>query len=153
MATNNKPKRSKAPSSYLAKLYRNGVKAGQPAKYSTPQQLRDKIQKYFEEIDEDSSSSSGEPLPTQTGLALYLGFASRQSLYDYQKRNDKFSYIIEGAKTLIERYHEIRVSTVDRPQGSIFVLQNMGWTTKVEVKDTSETPRQVFKIGGLEVEF
>jgi len=33
------------------------------------------------------------PAVTITGLALHLGFESRQSLHDYEKR-DEFSYII-----------------------------------------------------------
>lgn len=164
---------------YLAQLYRKGVGTGKPPKYKNAEQLRDKIEKYFASITtketwlEDEKEfdaygnnvlvtkkevtnvnhSTGEPVPTMTGMALFLGFADKQSLWDYEKTSPEYSYLIRAAKSIIERYHEIRVATSDKAQGSMFVLQNMGWSTKAEVKDTTERPAQVFKIGDVEISF
>lgn len=164
---------------YLAKLYRMGVGTGKPPKYKNVEQLRDKIEKYFASITtkevylEDEKEydpygnnvmttkrektnvdhSTGEPAPTLTGLALFLGFADRRSLADYEKTSPEYSHVIRAAKSIIERYHEIRVATSEKAQGSIFVLQNMGWSTKAEIKDTTERPPQVFKIGNTEITF
>ena len=60
--------------------------AGRPKIYDNPEELQDAVDLYFEETS-----------PTEvtiTGLALFLGFADRQSLYDYEK-NDQFSCIIK----------------------------------------------------------
>lgn len=72
-----------------------------------------------------------ETRPTVTGLALYLGFASKQSIYDYEK-DEKFSYPIKRALTMIENELEARLSG-NNVAGIIFALKNMGWKDKHEV--------------------
>jgi hypothetical protein len=75
---------------------------------------------------------------TLTGLALFLGFESRQSLQDYKKK-PKFSYPLKRALTRVEQQYENflfeRNST-----GAIFALKNFGWTDKsqVDVDHTSK---------------
>lgn len=93
---------------------------GRPRVYDDPEELEKQCDLFFE----------GEPKPTVTGLALFLGFASKQSLYDYQE-NEKFSYPIKKALTMIEQAHEKNLfgTTV---AGSIFALKNMGWKDKTE---------------------
>ena len=73
---------------------------------------------------------AAEGKKTMTGLALALGFDSRQSLYDYQK-NEKFSYIINKALLRVECQYEENLSG-NNVAGSIFVLKNMGWKDKTE---------------------
>jgi hypothetical protein len=46
--------------------------------------------------------------PTITGLALHLGFASRQSFYDYEERGE-YSYIIKNARLRVEKGYELRL--------------------------------------------
>lgn len=93
---------------------------GRPRIYDDPDELEKQCDLFFE----------GETKPTVTGLALFLGFASKQSLYDYQE-NEQFSYPIKKALTKIEQAHEKNLfgTTVT---GSIFALKNMGWKDKVE---------------------
>lgn len=91
-----------------------------PATYDNPEQMQTEVDKYFE----------AEGKKTMTGLALALGFDSRQSLYDYQKR-DEFSYIINKALLRIECQYEENLSG-NNVAGSIFVLKNMGWKDKNE---------------------
>jgi len=102
--------------------------AGQPAKYQTPEELTKKIKEYFAECKE-----TGEPLMT-TSLAYHLGFASRQSLYDY-KAMGKFSYIIKRALLFIEMSAEKNL--IDHGGAAeIFRLKNFGWSDKTEVDNT-----------------
>lgn len=98
-------------------------KAGQPPIYDSPEELKEKIIEYFESLGEDGK-------PKITDLALFLGFASRQSIYDYKDR-PQFSYIIKRACMVIESYYEGRLSE-NSPTGAIFALKNMGWIDKVE---------------------
>ena len=95
------------------------AKAGNPAKYKTPKELQDKIDQYFKQCDEKD-----EPYLI-TGLAYFLGFEDRQSIYDYQK-NPKFSCIIKRARLKVESGYEMNMHR-NNPTGSIFVLKNMGW--------------------------
>lgn len=67
---------------------------------------------------------------TWTGLAIHLGFESRQSLEDY-KSKDGFSYPIKKALLRIERKYE--EAMMKQPAGAIFALKNFGWKDKQEV--------------------
>lgn len=66
---------------------------------------------------------------TITGLALYLGFASRQSLFDYEKDRDGFSYVIRQARCRVENSYEHDLRDRQKARGSEFALSNMGWAT------------------------
>ena len=70
------------------------------------------------------------PFVSITGLALHLGFASRQSLYDYEK-NDQYSYTIKRARTLIENEYEFQLQS-GNTTGAIFALKQFGWTDKID---------------------
>ena len=102
------------------------MSAGQPPKYSDPEELDSKVQDYLAEIKE-----SGEPA-TITGLALYLGFCSRQSFYDYENLKE-FSYTIKKARLTIESKYEIALHG-GNASGPIFALKNLGWSDKQEIK-------------------
>ena len=94
---------------------------GQPPKYKTVKELQDKIDLYFEEME----SPESDKRPTVTGLAYYLGFESRQSIYDY-KKSEKYSYTIKRAILYIEvKYEEMLTSK--HITGAIFALKNFGW--------------------------
>lgn len=62
-------------------------------KYETPEELQAKIVEYFEsgrrtrQVHDQRLQLYREiPVITISGLALYLGFASRQSFYDYESK-------------------------------------------------------------------
>ena len=69
--------------------------------------------------------------PTVTGLALALGFTSRQALLNYQAK-DNFVDTVTRAKTRIEQYTEERLFDRDGVQGAKFSLVNnfSGWREK-----------------------
>lgn len=102
------------------------MKTGRPLKYKTVKELEDAIDAYFEE-----RYSKAIP-PTISGLALWLGFESRQSLYDYQDRPE-FSDTIKRATARIEDYAErILLNGNGSATGAIFWLKNHKWTDKTE---------------------
>lgn len=70
--------------------------------------------------------------PTVTGLALWLGFKTRQSLLDYQARSEAFNDIITIAKSRCEEYAESRLYDRDGVNGAKFSLTNnfKGWSDK-----------------------
>lgn len=101
---------------------------GRPAHFDNAEELKIEADKYFESIKDVE-------YPTVTGLALYLGFESRQSVYDYEK-NGEFSYIIKRARLMVENGYEKELRS-DKPTGAIFALKNMGWVDKQEVESTN----------------
>jgi len=101
--------------------------AGQPAFFKTVEELQSSLDEYFE----------GKENPTITGLAYHLGFESRQSVYDYEKRNDQFSYTVKRARMKIEIYYEELLATKS-VTGAIFALKNFGWADKQEVDHTTK---------------
>jgi hypothetical protein len=112
---------------------------GRPPLFEDPKVLEDQIEAYFNDPDHEYQEVGDtiwqkKPI-TITGLALWLGFESRQSFYDYEK-HDKFSYIIKKARLRVEQEYEAKLSR-NNPTGSIFALKNMGW------KDTSEIKHQI----------
>lgn len=71
--------------------------------------------------------------PTLTGLALALGFCSRQSIYDIEKKSDQFSYTIKKARLRCENWVEDGLLSANVPPPSgIFILKNYGWKDKHE---------------------
>lgn len=124
---------------------------GRPPLFETPEQLDEAIEDYFKKCvpepvmysnsdgdQEPVRDSRGNPVfiqhpPTTAGLALHLGYASRQSLYDQPGRSEEFSYIIKKAITRIENIHEQNLSSSGSPVGSIFWLKNHQWADKTEM--------------------
>lgn len=128
---------------------------GRPAHYSTPEELQERVNAYFVYIQGERQQQVGDggvmtevwvryPEPaTVTGLALFLGFESRQSIYDYAEKG-QFSYIIKNAKMRVECEYEKKLHGTS-PTGSIFALKNMGWKDKTETDVNMPIP-PVFNI-------
>ena len=141
-----------------------GNQGGRPPKYSTQEQLDKKIEEYFdwiqgefeekERVVTDQKTGTTETVtykewirhsepPTVTGLALFLGFADKSSLYDYKKK-DEFYHSIKRALMIVENFNERMTAHGDKCTGNIFILKNMGWTDKVE--------KEVKHTGGITIE-
>ena len=108
------------------------MKTGRPPKYKTIKELQEKIDQYFIEVKEIE-----EDHPTLTGLALFLGFADRQSMYDYEK-NEMFSCTIKKARTKIEQFYEKHLLKPGVATGAIFALKNFKWTDKQEIEHSGD---------------
>jgi hypothetical protein len=116
--------------------------AGKKAKYGTPQEMQKKIDEYFSKYEnrEPLTDSKGKVLqdkdgnivykggmPTSSGLALYLGFTSRCSLFDYAQK-PTFADVIRLAKLRLEAFWEPLLATKNY-QGAKYFCSNMndGW--------------------------
>jgi hypothetical protein len=117
--------------------------AGQPPKFESAQELQTAIDTYFREGVEkklivtgprDNRQLSEIEVPTITGLCYFLGFESRQSFYDYEKRVG-FSYTIKKARLFIEKHYEELLQT-GNTIGAIFALKNFDWKDKQEVEQS-----------------
>lgn len=135
--------------------YALGNDGGRPPVYSSVEELKLAIDKYFNEDHKIRTVLIGKapnqtkvelPVITITGLTMYLGFESRQSFYDYEK-NEEFSYIIKRARLFVENEYEEQLQH-GNTTGAIFALKNMGWIDKQELDHTTngQSINQVTKI-------
>ena len=128
---------------------------GKAPMFRTPQEMQKKIDLYFETQvgkfplkDRDGSQvfdKTGNPVleecpPTVSGLALYIGFTDRTSLYEYKAR-PLFADTVKKAIARVEAYAEKSIMTKDKPTGAIFWLKNHGWCAeeKRDIKVTAPT--------------
>jgi hypothetical protein len=95
--------------------------AGRPRAYENAKSLEQAAAGYMEE---------NQGKLTITGLALALGFESRQSFYDYEK-DGEFSYTIKKLRLTIEAGYESKLHE-NGCTGAIFALKNFGWSDKTE---------------------
>lgn len=124
-------------------------KTGRPPKYKTKEEIQEKIDAYFEgcrgtvRYDDDGNvltDKFGRPVIfderplTITGLALALGFNSRQTLLNYQGKKE-FMDTIMRAKAQVEQYAEERLFDKDGANGAKFSLANNfdGWKEKQQI--------------------
>ena len=107
-------------------------RGGRPAVFKTPAEMLEKVYAYFHK------QAAEEKPPTIAGLALFLGFCDRRSLFDYETRGEGFSYVIKKARTIVEEWHETMLAEGKANSGNIFWLKNHGWTDEIksEVKTT-----------------
>lgn len=122
---------------------------GRPPKFKSKEEMQELIDKYFDECkgtilkDENGEiifDKYGQPVIfnskplTITGLALALGFNSRQSLLNYQGKKD-FVDTITRAKAKVEQYAEERLYDKDGANGAKFSLANNfeGWKEKQQL--------------------
>lgn len=124
---------------------------GRPPMFNTVDEMQILIDKYFIECkgtpllnkdDIPMLNKYEEPImfgsspPTVTGMALYLGFTSRQALINYQNK-EEFVDSITQAKSRIEQYAETKLYSREASNGAKFVLiNNYGWKEKSEVEST-----------------
>jgi hypothetical protein len=101
---------------------------GRPPFYKTPAEMQIEIDNYFNDCQSRKKPS------TIPGLAYFLGFESRFSLYDYAK-NDEYSHTIARAKIRIEieRAETLVDPELKNSKGITFDLtNNFNWREKSE---------------------
>lgn len=101
------------------------IKKGRPLSYTDPQKLKADIEHYFKTSER----------PTLAGLAYEIGI-SRQTLYNYEKKEPFFD-IIKRAREKVESLYEERLLYSTQPTGVIFALKNMNWRDRQETDVTS----------------
>lgn len=128
------------------------AKAGRKPKFTSKAQIEELIEQYFKDCEgKPLLDDEGQPLrdkygevillgarpPTVTGLALALGFHSRQSLLNYQAKAE-FMDTITRAKMRVEAYCEERLFDRDGQRGAEFNLRyNFRWAQ--EEKDDNDS--------------
>lgn len=121
---------------------------GRPPKYKNREEIEQLIETYFKRCEGKPLVIDGTPImkndgmpiildrhpPTITGLALALGFTSRQALLNYQGKKEFFDTITR-AKSRIEMYTEERLFDKDGVNGAKFSLINnfANWREKQEI--------------------
>lgn len=141
---------------------------GRPPKYKSVDEIKEKIEDYFKScegeilLDDNGNlvfNKYGYPCwkkppkpPTVTGLALSLGFASRQALLNYQAKKE-FNDTITRAKSRVEEYTEMRLFDREGQRGAEFSLKNnfKGWNSEREreqddMKKLDEIIRSIDKV-------
>ncbi len=109
-----------------------------PRKFNTVEEMQEAIQAYY-----DKQEQRGKPLTIQ-GLALALGFLTRQSLLDYEgytDANDKeYLDTIKKARLHIENYKLEGLLSGDlNTTGVIFDLKNNHGHTDKKAVDVDHT--------------
>jgi hypothetical protein len=127
---------------------------GRPRKYKNSDEMQEAIDQYFDKcegnplLDDDGKAvlnKWGHPIildrrpPTVTGLALALGFNSRQALLNYQARSKAFNDTLTRAKSRCEEYAETRLYDKDGSNGAKFSLANnfKGWSEHPETQQST----------------
>lgn len=100
-------------------LFALGNNGGRPKIYEDPKVLEERCEQYFLWCIENKVNL------TITGLALFVGFSSRETLNDYGSKQE-FSDVIRRAKLVVENGYEQNLDTF-KYGGAIFALKNMGW--------------------------
>lgn len=103
---------------------------GRPRHFDTPEQFEEKVYEY-----QQHCKDAQEPV-TWTGLALFLGFSSRQAINEYENY-EGFSDAVKKAKLFVEWHYEMRVNG-NNATGPIFVLKNMGWSDKQQIEHSEK---------------
>ena len=105
-------------------------KGGRPRKIDSPDRFDELVDCYILDC------LDREAPVTWTGMALYLGFTSRQAIDEYANYVG-FSDCVKRAKLFVERAYEERLHG-NSPTGAIFALKNMGWSDRSEHEITGK---------------
>lgn len=95
--------------------------------------IEDRITEYFD---------SGVK-PTFCGLALALGYTTRQQLWEHGRGEEPISIPIKVAMLMIEATYEGNL-TSPKCTGAIFALKNRGWKDTQTIEDERPTQTHVY---------
>jgi hypothetical protein len=112
-------------------------------KFHAEEALNQLIESYFATITDQTNITQ----PTITGLALYLGFNSREEFEAYINKG-KFAHLIKRACLQIEAIYEKKLIQPS-PSGAIFALKSLGWNEKPEEK-TNDGKSKTLKVKIIE---
>ncbi len=132
---------------------------GRPPMFESADQMQKLIDAYFVECDgKPFLDKDGNPMRnkdgkiirddrrpyTITGLALALGFNSRQALLNYEGKEEFYDTIVR-AKARVERYAEERLYDNHGANGAKFSLANnfKGWSEKQQIEGSINTKQEI----------
>ncbi|GAB2983947.1 hypothetical protein GCM10027049_21800 [Mucilaginibacter puniceus] len=112
-------------------------------KFSSADELDKLVDAFFKQLEvkkrpaqKTGTIKTAESKPaTLTGLALHLGFHSREQFERYESKG-KFAANLKRARLRIEAIYEKKLhqSTFG---GAVFALKNLGWADKSDTKHTT----------------
>ncbi len=131
--------------------------AGKPRKYKTAAELDAAVAKYLETgetvvfgYDRDGNPFERDKIYTITGLTLFLGFASRQSLLDVSKLSPEYSDVVRRAKLAVSLSYEKLLAGGSKT--AQFALQNIDrWTFKTTTETI--TPNAIKRVAELAAQY
>ena len=120
--------------------------SGRPPVIATEQEMVSRIGEYIDYCDsmkERDKKGNGKGIYTMEGAALFLGFASVQSLYDYEKRSEEFSYVINRYRLFLTDWNVQKLYWGGTYMAAQFWLRNHGGYTDESVVNQNQTITQV----------
>jgi len=112
-------------------------------KFNNRESLSRLIDEYFERSKNDTGKNA-EPI-TLTGLALYLGFNSKEAFDRYEQMN-RYKETLTKARFRVMAYYESRLH-YPSPTGAVFALKSMGWEDHVKtIKSSSKNKSLTVKV-------
>ena len=104
--------------------------SGRPPIYKDHHEMAKKIAEYIDYEDSrkrpDTFSGEGKGIYTIEGCALFLGFASVTSFYDYEKRNEEFMYTLQAYRLFLTKWNAEKLYWGGTFAGAMFWLKNYG---------------------------
>lgn len=114
--------------------------------YETPEEISTKLAEYLDYEDSlkpKDAKGQGKGLYTLEGAALFLGFASRQSMHDYEKKSNGFSYVINRFKLFLTHWNAQKLYWGGTYMAAQFWLRNHGGYTDESTVNQNQTITQV----------
>lgn len=111
--------------------------------YSDFNAMAQKIAEYLDYEDKVKKTGKGKGTYTIEGCCLFLGFASRQSMYDYEKKSAEFAYVVSRFKLFLTHWNVQKLYWGGTYMGSQFWLRNHGGYTDESVVNQNQTVTQV----------
>lgn len=126
--------------------------------FNSPSKFKERVDEYFDIYcapvpllhpvtnepiyNKDGSPATKQATPTQGGLARFLGFVSRQSLYDYENK-PLYAACVKYARTRLSEYLESQAVHGKNPSGAIFLLNNLrdGWRDSKQIEHIDSAPK------------
>ena len=122
-----KPKRERKPRKPKQSLFDIGFEqlkkrgVGQPPKFTSAEELGVKIGEYIHWENQREQTRKGKY--TMHGLAVYLGFTSRQSLYDSEARDPEMKQVIDLFRMFVIAFNEGMLYGMHTARGAEFFLK------------------------------
>lgn len=111
---------------------------GRPPIIESKEEMIQKIGEYIDFAD-NKKGKEGKGIYTLEGAALYLGFASVQSLYDYEKRSEDFSYVINRYRLFLTDWNVQKLYWGGTYMAAQFWLRNHGGYTDETIQKQQQT--------------
>lgn len=130
----------------IGNLYAIGNTGGAPPYFATPKDLSLKIAEYLEYEDSlkprDAKTGQGKGVYTIEGCALFCGFATRKSFYDYEKK-EEFLYILDRFRLFMTHWNVQKLYWGGTFTGAQFWLKNHGGYVDESTQNQNQIITQV----------